>query len=48
MSSNKKHNTNWNASIDKLLFSMDLSIPEYQRPYKWTQKCINSSMIFTA
>lgn len=28
-------------SIDTLLFSKDLSIPEYQRPYKWSVKNVN-------
>lgn len=28
-------------SIDRLLFSMSLSIPEYQRPYKWSPKNVH-------
>lgn len=28
-------------SIDKLIFSKKLNIPEYQRPYKWTIKNVN-------
>lgn len=37
---NNKIKTNI-LSIDKLLFSLDLSIPEYQRPYKWGVKNVN-------
>lgn len=39
---NKENNIHTEIlSIDKLLFSMDLTIPEYQRPYKWSIKNIN-------
>lgn len=41
MSSNKNTIQTEILSIDKLLFSMDLSIPEYQRPYKWTPKNVH-------
>lgn len=41
MSNNQNKINTEIVSIEKLLFSRDLSIPEYQRPYKWTAKNVH-------